>query len=271
MKRKTILLLAALGLLNLFACTQDDSPTAALQISDDEYADAAEDFGATLAAGNEGFLTTILSESTGTENLDGGPLARKGAPVVQDTTWEHNGLTFTVDRTFYDAEGNPSEVYDSLTTVRTTRHLTITGTIVRPHRTATIDHDGFIDRTGIAPDDTLSTINGFGEREVTSVFQPRWRPTIRHYHGFHEWTINGLKVARDREIYPWPLEGTIAGHTVSQYEIEHPNNIHTRTVDITFTVTFDGTQYAHVEIENGPEYWVDLSDGTVYFDPPGGN
>ncbi|MBC8478280.1 hypothetical protein H8D51_01925, partial [bacterium] len=229
----------------------------------------AEEFANVLADPDEGLL---FLWDDGDAGFTSTPVISKDntQPVVDDTTFEHNGLTITIDRTFYDEAGNPSEEYDSLTTVRLTRLRTVVGTIQRPRRTATIDHEGFIEVDGIAPDDTLRAINGEGHRNVESEFSSWWRPQHRTFIGEYTWSINDVLRMADREEYPYPLSGTIDATNHSIMTVETPNGSHTREVDIALTVSFDGSRYAEVTMDNGFVYWVDLETGQVYFDDPNG-
>ncbi len=271
MKKHWLLLLSGALIWGLIGCAESDNLTnnGSTEISEDHYADVAEEFANVLSDPEEGILF-LWDDNGGGFNAE--PLDSKDDqfPAVDDTTFQHNGLTITIDRTFYDDEGNPSEEYDPETTVRMTRLRTVVGTIERPRRYAIIDHEGFIDVDGIAPYDIQRTINGDGHRNVESHFSSWWRPQHRTFIGEYTWTINDVVRLADHTVNPYPLSGTIDATNHSIMTVETPHGEYTREVDLALTVTFDGTRYALVEMDNGLFYWVDLETGQVYFEDPNG-
>ncbi|MBD3166280.1 hypothetical protein GF324_06760 [bacterium] len=270
MKTHRVLLLLALAAMLAFvvACDEDTTgnDTEFAEPTTDDMDDTAEDFAATLADPETGIITYWESEGLS----DGGFASMKEGtvPQVADTSFERGGITITIDRTFYDIEDNPSEVYDSSSTVRMTRLLTMEGERTGARRSATIDHESFIDVTGMASDDTVRTINGNGSREVSSTFQARWRPVQRTFEAVHTWQEHDIERHVDRRANPYPLSGSITGATDIVRSAERGNRTRTVEVNVEFTVTFDGSRYAMVEIVDGPTYWVDLDTGLAYRERP---
>lgn len=268
MRKYTWLLLTGFLAMGVISCA-DKNPagsTDETEITEDQYSDVVEDFAYALTDSDEGIIA--LNDYSG-DGLENATVNTKGGyPEVADTTFEHNGLVITLDRTFYDVEGNESEVYDPETSVRMTRYRSVTGTITRPRRTAIIDQEGLRDVVGITPEDEVRTINGEGHRDVESEFTSYLRPVTRTFVGEHNWTITDLERHIDQETNPWPLSGTIVDENHSVMTIERSNETITREVDITLTVSFDGTQYAQVVTDNGLTYWVDLETGEVYYEHP---
>jgi len=228
----------------------------------------AEDFAATLADPDEGTLDTRAE-------MDFMPRSRmveppeERAPVSRDTTFIRHGLTFTIDITFYDVNDIPSEEYDSLTTVRMTRLMTITGSHEGPMRQATLNHESFLERNHIAPEDEIHIINGNATSTVTSHFDAIWRNVTRDFQAQHSWTREDIQIHTDRELHPYPLSGTITGHTVITRTIVRNNRNVTETVEVGFTMTFDGTRYARMEMDDGTVFWIDLDTGIAYRERPG--
>lgn len=271
MKRKStslILFLFGFALVFMVGCATENgtSPTFSGPTSDD-YDDLAEDLGATLASADDGVLDTRPMMDFDS-NLNDIPAPPGDQPVCHDTTFQRNGITITIDLTFYDAAGIESEVYDSLTTVRMTREMTIEGTIEGFQRTATINHHSLLERDHIAPSDTVSIINGTATRMVSSTFMPRWRPLERHIEAEHHLSKNQILVGRDRELYPYPISGTIEGNSTITRSAERFNDHREATLEIGYTLTFDGTRYARMEMDNGFVYWIDLDTGESYRERP---
>lgn len=268
-----VLLLGGLLALSLLlgGCSGDD----ATGVNDEEYTptaedidDSAQDFAVALADPEEGMLALWLG--MGDIGFDGetAPMKPAGPVAVADTSFQRGPFTITIDRTFYDADGNPSEEYDSSSTVRMTRVLTLVGTRETFRRTASVDHWDSLAVDGIAPGDTIRTRSGEGRRTVSATFQARWRPVDRTFNAEHEWTVNDMQVNVDRVTYPFPLDGSIDVHTTMERVITSPMRTVTVEVEVQFTVSFDGTRYAEVVVVDGPTYWIDLVTGEIYRERP---
>ncbi|MDP8208412.1 MAG: hypothetical protein P9L92_17225 [Candidatus Electryonea clarkiae] len=265
-KRFFILLPLIFGLL-IIGCSEEDSPIGppeSYDVTDDDYEDSAEDFGALLADPEEGILQYWMDPlGDGGHHMMQMP-GKQADREIADTTFPRGNLTFTIDLTFYDAEDNASEIYDSASTVRLTRLMTIEGAREDTMRHVSINHSDFIEVNGIAPDDTIRILNGNGNRTISGNFQSNARNVERSWQAEHTWTNNNIQIHKNRDDFPYPLDGDV--NVVTSFEREVSAGEYTRTfdVEIEYTVFFDGTQLAHVVVEGGGEFWIDLDDGRGY-------
>jgi len=257
-----------LATLLVISCSDKaDNPTSPnYTTTEDDYADASEDAGSAVADPDEGFLS--MFEANAENSMQPGESKGGNGFQVADTSYSHNGLLFTWDKTYYDADSNASEAYSSETTVRVFSGMSVVGTIVRPRRTAEIDQSGYVNITGVTPGDAVLSINGSIRRSVSSEFQAGWRGVRKEFSGTHTWTIVNLQLGRNRLLFPYPLGGEIRG-TADFTRIQvTPGRTKTVTVSMEYTVSFDGSRYGRMRFLSGMEFWVDLASGECHKDDP---
>ncbi|MBZ0265047.1 hypothetical protein K8I28_10295 [bacterium] len=266
LQQKYIISLVVLGFLflGLSGCSEEDKAPVSQseELSTDELEIAVEDFGDLVADPVEGILSHWMDDvdSPGVLQND-----LKNDHDIADTVIVRDNLTISIDLTFFDSEGTESEIYDPLSTVRMTKNVTIEGARENPQRTTTINGSNFHDISGIAPEDTLRTINSNGTRAVESTFEGRLREVTVTFAGEHDWTASDVLVSRDRETSPYPLSGTIDATDTIYRRVELPNGTRTLEFETNFTVTFDGSQYAEIYVvEFDRTFWIDLENGDVY-------
>lgn len=261
------LVLVLLGL--LFACISgcsDDEEAPISQseaLSTDELEVAVEDFGVVVADPVEGILTLWMDnlDASGAEYLP----ELKSMHTTTDTVIIRENLTISIDLTFYDAEDSESEFYDSLSTVRMTKNVTIEGSRENARRMTTLNGSNYHDIRGIAPVDTIRTIDGSGTRIVESTFEGRLREVTVTFSGEHDWIANDILISSDREMNPYPLAGNIEAIETIYRRIDLPNGSRTLELETSFDVAFDGTRYAEMYIVDFDRtYWIDLENGAVY-------
>ncbi len=264
-----ILLTILITGLIIVGCSSEDDPVSPDEytVENDDYFDVAEDMAATLASPDEGMLGLWRDM----DNFTNPPMGQNGKSFekdVMDTTFVRGPFTVTIDLTFYDADGNPSEMYDSLTTVRMTAEHQMEGTLQGLRRSMTIEHESSDELDGIAPDDTICTLNSQAVRRVSGSFMPLWRLQERDWSASHHINVEDLSWHDNEVDYPYPLEGVIDAETNFEREVTGFGAIRTYQVTVASTTTFDGTRYAMIEIDNGPTFWIDLDTGEAYRERP---
>lgn len=248
------LLLMTLAVLVAAGCSEDDtvSGTGDDEITAEDVDVITEDFATTLADDEEGLLVdyTDLQLPSGSS---------KTAYTVSDTGGQNRGnLTITRVRIFYDSLGNASDRYDPETTVAMDRMLTIEGTRtnVLQTRTSSIYHSDSLRIDDIAPEDTVRTLNGIGVREVTSEFESLDSSVVRSFNGSYNVRVVDLMIERDE---PYPLDGEIQVDAYRERTVTVDGAQRTVTVELSFTIEFDGTQLATMTLDDGTVYYIDLS------------
>jgi len=267
---KLPLILCVIGaLFALSGCDQARNPMSDTSggATYDDRSDAVEDFGATVAGQDEA-MPEMWGTESGSPNGTAVAAMVREIPRICDTTYYRHGLTITIDRTYYSADSQASEKYDPETSVWVTRHVTITGTWNGLLRSAAINHDGTVRVDGIAPNDTIRILNGTGKRTVESKFEAKFRKMQRTVEATHSWQIRNVRFNRDRDTYPYPLSGSISVETIIKRKMVKNYRTVTVDIDVDYTVFFDGTEYAKVVVVDGPNFWIDLKDGSCDDDHP---
>lgn len=263
-----LLFLFAIGIAFTGCSEKSENPTgAAYTATEDDYSDASEDAGSTVADPDEGLLT-IMSGGGGNSGFstDG----QSGSfPEISDTSYYRHGLQIIQDQTFFASDSSSSETYNPVTTVRIFSGMTIQGTITKPRRTAEIDQAGYVNITGVTPEDAILTFNGSVRRTVSSQFQAGWRGVLRTYNGTHQLTIVNVRIGRDRLFYPYPLSGEIRGTArFTRVKILPNGREKSVSIDTDYTIVFDGTRYAEIRMFAGMSFWLDLTDGECHKERP---
>ncbi|MBS1262096.1 MAG: hypothetical protein MAG453_01435 [Calditrichaeota bacterium] len=186
---------------------------------------------------------------------------------LHDTTFTHGSLTTTIDVTFFDAEGTPSEQYDAETTVRMARNLAMSGERESPHRQMTLTHRSQLHMDGISPADTVHVINETGLRNERGRMRMRDERKMHSWNAEHEWNTVDVRIHVDHEQHPYPLSGDVRHHTTMVKTVTDGRFTRTVEFEIGSTLTFNGTRYARVTLDNGRTYWIDLETGRPWHRP----
>ncbi|MFH0883177.1 MAG: hypothetical protein V2A56_09355 [bacterium] len=265
--KRPLLMILLTGALVAVGCSENDNPaTTDDQITGEDVAVIAEDFSSTLADGDEALLTdwTDIQVSSSASTVS----STAEYITVQDTGQQNRGsLTIERIRIFYDADGNASNRYDPETTVAMDRMLTIEGTRTNrmETRTVTLLHTDSTRITDIAPTDTVRTLNGEGAREVTSSFVSMDSSRTRSFEGNYTWTVSDLQIERGN---PYPLTGEVAVTAYRHRIATASDNQREVTVELSFTITFDGTNVAVMTLSDGTVYYIDLDNARLHSTRP---
>lgn len=264
-------LMTALWFAGLFAgCSEDstsplsndENVTAA---TDDDYTIIAESIAYEFSDSQDGLIAMYNPLPPVGEDEEGDPDDAdefcRDFSNLRDTTFTHGPFTTTIDVTFFDANGNPSEVYDPESSVRMTRDLTMTGGHEDERREVEVNLEAMMDMENILATDTVRVINDDGVRDESGWMQGRWEDHERTWNAHHEWQSEDVNVHVDHEEYPFPLSGQVHHYTELEKTMTTGNSTRTVTVEVGSTITFDGTEWALVEMDNGDQFYINLSNG----------
>lgn len=183
-----------------------------------------------------------------------GPLGAFGPFGGQGGLGSRGALERDRTVTFLDADGVEQEAFDELTTASVHIVTTVEGDIARGSMTASVERHRDMWVTGLAGEETERTWDGTGSSEVE-------RTRVSDEHGTRSYDLSSSMVvdavvrAVDKVASPWPLSGSIT-RMVRVEIVNGPNGDEVR--ERTAVITFDGTQYATLEID-GEVYEVDLA------------
>lgn len=161
--------------------------------------------------------------------------------------------TGTRSVTFFDAQGNVQQAYDSLTTASIHFVLDIQGDVEREGWSGSVSRTRDMTVTGLAGVETTRTFNGTGSEKVE-----RSRTlddgSEASYDMEGSFTHENLVVPVPGSSPKYPLSGTITRH-LSVAVVNGPKGDFTK--DVTVVITFDGDSTA-TAVVNGETYEIDL-------------
>ncbi len=273
--RRTYLIAAGLACA-VAACSSTSTPTGATAIDNtaitgDLSSVAADDISTDvdLMTGMDGGLGNLSANGNAAivgpdyhfkPNLTGCTFAN-GSFTCPAT--RQNGLSITRVITFYDADGNPQDGYDSLTTASINVVADISGDVTHGPWSATVVRHREFTITGLAGDETQRTVNGTGSESVS-------KSRVLRNDSTRSYDITGNSTVTD-VVFPvgpnggngWPLSGTITrNYTITLTSGPNAGKTVTRTV----VITFNGSSSASATI-NGVPYTFNLPDRSA---APGG-
>jgi hypothetical protein len=244
-------------------CGSNDSPTQPGINAQQNADDIAQQTAGQLAADNGGDMIMIESAMTAA-SVPGGDW-ESGAPasIASDTTFQVGNVTWTIQRTFYDAFDNPQDEYNPLTTVRMIQHGSATGSVTTERLDASYRHEGDWDVRGLGALQDTVIFNGQGHDTAQAVIQAAWRPATAYFHTTRAFTLADVLVHKDRDQYRWPLSGTATWQVAAERRRDGPHGELVAQFEVTVTVQFDGTQTPRLTVSGGYVYRVNLQTGEI--------
>lgn len=230
--------------------------TAAQQASDD----IAVQIGAAASADNGGMMTEIEGTSSAV------PMAVQPATIdgvaAADTTFARGPFTITLNRTFYDIDGNALQQWDP-SAVRAVINSWVRGAVTGLRYQATVGRTGILNVNGLAAAvDTLlfdGTATDTTDARYTSLDGLR---TV-DVHVLATRVLANVRALKNRNVNPWPLSGTATWNvSVDKYATGPAGGIEAH-YNAVVVVTFDGTPYADVTVNGRYRYRMNLQTGDV--------
>jgi hypothetical protein len=260
-------LLVALAL--AIGCSDDSNvptnpDTENTSATEEDYDIIAEDLAFAITNPDDGMLTLWQPMP---------PMEDPGDPAVDhfrdfsnlhDTTFTHRDFTTTIDVTFFDAADNPSEVYDPEASVRLLRELTTSGEHSDDHHQMVVDLQSTLNMDNILETDEVRVINETGTRSEIGEMQGRHEDHFRTWDAYHEWESTDVNINVDHDTYPYPLSGQVYHYTEMEKTMTDGHMTRTMTLIVGSTITFDGTNMALVEMDDGTQYYINLDDGRCH-------
>jgi hypothetical protein len=222
--------------------------------------DLAVQVGASASADNGGLMTEIEGTTSAV------PMALQPSSIdgvaAADTTFTRGPFTITLERTFYDVDGNALQQWDA-SAVRVQIGSWVRGSVTGVRYQATLGRTGTLDVSGLAAAvDTLvfaGTATDTTDARYTSLDGLR---TV-DVHVLATRVLAGVRALKNRNVNPWPLSGTATWNLSVDKFASGPRGgieVHYEAVAV---VEFDGTQYADVTVNGRYRYRMDLLTGGV--------
>lgn len=274
----------ALGF-GLGACSQ--APTTPSSLSQQTADDIAIQAAGSLTAGSGGLMLE-LNAGAGSVPQNSGIRLRPGDPGIgtrrritldgeglaprepalhatvsaAETTFSMGAITYTVTRTFYDADGNPLSGYGpSATKLRIT--ATANGSISTAQWDASVGRAGILDVTGIeSAEDTLQ-FDGAGNDTVQCHFLSYDGTRERYFYALGGRSLEAVRLLKDRNANPYPLSGKARW----AWAVDRLRSNNREDVEVHLTalvvVTFNGTANPEITVDGTYHYHVNLDTGAV--------
>jgi hypothetical protein len=259
LRRSALLAMAVGAMVVASGCARTSSSTSPNGVSAQESAD---DFALQVATN---LRSTGLEIGVATDVAVSLPctVARTSVSRAQfDTTFESNGITFEVTRTFFGPTGNELPQYGP-TAVRMVWTSRAYGTLSSETDTATVGHSGSLDVRGIeAARDTLD-FDGLALDTLVNHFQSLDGSRERFFHATSALIYANVAMLKNRAVNPWPLSGT-ATYDLSADRLRS-NNVTDVEAHLTahVVVTFNGTDSPDVVVNGTYHYTINLLTGQV--------
>jgi outer membrane lipoprotein-sorting protein len=185
------------------------------------------------------------------------------AAVASDTTFSNGNITWTLTRTFWDADNNPHDTYDPLTSVRLTATSRATGEFVSASDSASFGSAGSLDVHGILASAPQDTVNAARNDTLQAVFTPPFRGGRVYIYSECAGTLADVIHIKPVSSNPWPISGTATWTLhVSRLRTTDRHDVQ-RTFDVAVVIVFNGTRYPDVTVTGGFKYKFDLKTGVV--------
>jgi len=182
--------------------------------------------------------------------------------AAAETTFSAGAITYTVTRTFYDADGNPLSDYGpSATRLRLTARAT--GSIATEQWSASVGRAGILDVTGIqSAEDTLQ-FDGAGNDTVQCHFLSYDGNRERYFYALGGRSLEAVRLLKNRDANPYPLSGKARW----AWAVDRLRSNNREDVEMHFTalvvVTFNGTADPEIVVDGTYHYHVNLSSGAI--------
>ena len=179
-----------------------------------------------------------------------------------ETTFSAGAITYTVTRTFYDADGNPLPDYGpSATRLRLTARAT--GSISTAQWSASVGRAGILDVTGIqSAEDTLQ-FDGAGNDTVQCHFLSYDGSRERYLYALGGRSLEAVRLLKNRDVNPYPLSGKARW----AWAVDRLRSDNREDVEMHYTalvvVTFNGTADPEIVVDGTYHYHVNLNSGAI--------
>lgn len=156
----------------------------------------------------------------------------------------HDGITFTVRHTYYDASGNIQPAFDAQTTAAVKTETTASGTSSYGGMTMTVDRTGVMMATGLGPNATTHTLNSTEQGTMSATMSNNGASGTMQ--STMSATTTNLVVPVGRIAGPmlYPGPGTRLHSSTMTSTVNGQN----RTTSMTRRETYDGSSIVRVEM-----------------------
>lgn len=246
----------------LGGCGKSAAPTAARpsdSMSQQTADDLALHFASTLSKGgvplNQAGATTLQAVALGRVALP-----RSGAPL---SATDEAGFSWSLSVRFFDADGDEQPLFVPGSTSRLSLVGRAHGSVSSSRHQASVGIYRALDVDGLLPDVTTLEVDGAARDTADCAFAAHEDQAAREYHLLADGSLTDVRSLKDTAVNPYPLSGT-ARWQVRADAVEGDHQAHYRA---TVVVTFNGTRYPMIEVDETYDYTFDLETGEIQRHP----
>jgi len=243
------------------SCSKDTTPNAprSSQVSRQAADDIAVYFGATLSQDG------VPLSRVGATNLQ--TIARGGAfalaPSKLHRLTDEVGFSWSFTVTFFDAAGAEQATYDPGTTARMGVVARARGRVSTAEQQASIGIHRALEVNGLLPTEATLEIDGSSADTADCAFEAGDGSASREYHLLSSGALTDVRQSKDEINFPYPLSGTARWEVAIDARVEDAEGTRTAHYDATVLVTFNGTRFPTIEVDEHYTYTVDLDTGEI--------
>jgi hypothetical protein len=248
--------------LGLTGCGRDATPNAPASssaVTRQAADDLARHFAGTLSQGG------VPLDRVGATSL--GAIARGGAfalsPAKGLRLTDEIGFSWSLSVTFMDATGAEQTTYDPETTARMSVVARARGHLSSAEHNASLGIYRALQVDGLLPTETTLELDGSAADTADCSFEARDGSASREYHLLASGALADVRQYKDESVNPYPLSGTASWQVQVDARAEDAQGVHTAHYDATVRVTFNGTRYPTIEVDEHHTYTFDLVTGEV--------
>ncbi len=245
-------------------CGKDAAPTAAApprsELTSQAAKDIATQFGSTLSRQgglglNQVGQSTLLAMARG----QGAAAAHPGQNVVQDEA----EFTWSLSVTFFNEAGEEQLTFDPATTARMSVLARARGHVTTAERQASVGVRRSLDVDGLLPAETEIEIDGSSADSADCSFKAQDGTVERRYSILAAGALTDVRQLKDESVNPYPLSGTASWNVVADAFEHNDQGEATAHYEAKVKVTFNGTRFPTVEVEESYRYKLDLETGKI--------
>jgi hypothetical protein len=200
--------------------------------------------------------TSLTSVATG----QAAELRRSGAARIHD----EGGFSWWFSITFFDAAGSEQSFYDPATTARARVHARARGHLITAEHQAAVGVERLLDVQGLLPTETTLEIDGAAHDTADCSFEALDGSAEREYHLLAAGALVDVRQLKDSSVNPYPLSGKARWDVAVDALERDDHGTREAHLDVTVTITFNGTRHPTIEIDSRYRYSGDLETGEVH-------
>ena len=244
----------------LVGCGRHAAPNAVRSETDSRVSrqtadDLARHFAATQSKG--GVPLSRAAESSLQSLALGRTVPPRGAQVFR--AQDEIGFSWSLSVRFFDADGHEQVTLIPGLTASMSIVARAHGSMVSAREQASVGVYRALDVDGLLPAESTLDVNGAAHDTSDCAFAAVDTVPARAYHLLADGTVTDVRTLKDTSANPYPLSGTLRW----QVQADATQGAQHARYRATVVVTFNGTRYPTIEVDEHFDYTFDLETGEI--------